>query len=159
MDVESFSEIESEFNARVERIVWCTVATTDRKGRLRSRLLHPIWEAKTENPRGWIMTGRNSHKAKHIEVNPHITLTYWDPQHEQVYADCHAQWNDNPDEKQRIWTLLTSTPEPYGYDPIGFWPEGPTSPDCGLLQLDPWRVEVSSLPDMMTGKPPKVWRA
>ncbi|MEM6703578.1 MAG: pyridoxamine 5'-phosphate oxidase family protein [Acidobacteriota bacterium] len=157
MDVASFGEIEGEFNQLVERIVWCTVATTDRKGRLRSRLLHPIWETTSEAPKGWIMTGRNSLKSKHIAVNPYITLSYWDPQHEQAYIDCHAAWNDDVAEKKRIWDLLLSSPEPYGYDPVAFW-EGPESPDCGLLELAPWRVEVSKLAEMMTGKPALVWR-
>lgn len=155
MDVNSFAEIEADFAERVARIVWCTVATTDRQGRLRSRLLHPIWEGS----KGWIMTGRQSHKAKHIESSPFVSLCYWDPQHEQVYADCRATWNDDVAEKERIWALFKSTPEPYGYDPVHFWPEGPTSPACGLLELDPWRIEVSSLGDMMAGKPARVWRA
>ena len=71
MDVGSFGEIEKEFNERTQRIVWCTVATIDRKGRPRSRILHPIWEGTT----GWI-TGRNSFKAKHLAANPYVSLSY-----------------------------------------------------------------------------------
>ena len=72
LDVTSFAEIEFEFNRRVERIVWCTFATSDSKGRLRSRMLHPIWDGST----GWIATGRHSFKAKHLESNPYVSLTY-----------------------------------------------------------------------------------
>ncbi len=154
MDVKDFSEIADDFHARVSRIVWCTVATTDRQGRLRSRILHPIWEG----PKGWIMTGRNTLKTKHLEASPWISLTYWDPQHEQVYADCKATWNDDEAEQERIWALFKETPEPYGYDPSIIWPDGPSSPECGLLELDPWRIEVSGLGAMMTGQPPRVWR-
>ena len=52
MDVNDFSEIEDEFNARVQRIVWCTVTTVDEEGRPRARILHPVWEGST----GWICT-------------------------------------------------------------------------------------------------------
>jgi general stress protein 26 len=154
MDVAAFSEIQDEFNERIERIVWCTVTTVDRKGRPRGRLLHPIWEGST----GWIATGRNSFKAKHLESNPHVSLAYWDPQHEQVYADCRAEWVDDPAEKARVWELFKATPAPMGYDLGLFWKEGPEDLGYGLLRLVPWRVELWSLQQMMQGAPPRVWR-
>jgi hypothetical protein len=46
-----------------------------------------------------------------------------------------------------------------GYDPAMFWPAGPASPEFGALKLEPWRIEVSSLMDMVQGKQPLVWRA
>ena len=88
MEVASFSEIADEFQARVARIVWCTVSTVDTKGRPRSRILHPIWEGST----GYIATSPNSLKAKHLAKNPYVSLSYWDQQHQQVYADCKAEW-------------------------------------------------------------------
>ena len=84
MEVAAFKDIEEEFMARVRRIVWCTVATVDRKGRPRTRILHPIWEGTT----GWIATGRHTLKTKHLAKNPHVSLSYWDQQHQQIYADC-----------------------------------------------------------------------
>ena len=69
--------------ARIKRIVWCSVATVDAKGRPRQRILHPIWEG----PVGWIATGRHSHKEKHLAKNPYVSLSYWDQQHQQVYVD------------------------------------------------------------------------
>lgn len=154
MDVAAFSEIEGDFKERVERVVWCTVTTVDRNGRPRGRLLHPIWEGST----GWIATGRTSFKAKHLEANPYVSLAYWDPQHQQVYADCRAEWVDDLAEKRRVWELFKSTPAPMGYDLAEFWKEGPEDPTYGLLKLVPWRVELWSIKDMMTGSPPKVWR-
>lgn len=85
MDVQ-FSDIEEEFLERIAKTVWCTMATVDRKGRPRSRIIHPIWEGST----GWILTGRNTLKTKHLEGTPYVSLTYWDPDHKQVYADCKA---------------------------------------------------------------------
>jgi general stress protein 26 len=154
MNVEKFSEVEAEFAARVGRIVWCTVATVDRQGRPRTRILHPIWEGST----GWIATGRHSHKERHLAANPYLSLSYWDRQHQQVYADCKGDWEDSAEEKRRIWELYKTTPPPLGYDPGTIWQDGPENPDYGLLKLTPWRIEVWSLNDMVAGKPPLVWR-
>ena len=154
MDVASFDEIKDEFNARVQRIVWCTFTTVDGQGRPRARMLHPVWEGST----GYIATGRDSFKASHIGANPYVSLSYWDPQHQQVYAECKAEWLDDAAEKQRIWDLFKNTPTPYGYDPAMFWPGGPGEAAFGVLKLTPWRLEISAIQNMMTGQPPKVWR-
>jgi general stress protein 26 len=152
--VSSFADIADEFNARVSRIVWCTVTTVDRKGRPRSRILHPVWDG----PTGWIATGRDSFKAKHLAKNPYVSASYWDQQHQQVYAECRAEWADDPTEKARVWDLIKNAPPPVGYDLSMFWPDGPTSPAFGALKLTPWRVELWSLPDMVQGKEPQIWR-
>jgi general stress protein 26 len=154
MDVASFADIEKEFSQRVCRIAWCSVATVDRKGRPRTRILHPLWEGST----GWILTGRQSHKAKHLARNPYISLCYWDPEQEQVYADCKTEWEDRPEEKKRLWELFKSTPFPVGYDPGLFWKDT-EDPTYGVLKLIPWRVELYSMAEMGGGHPPKVWRA
>jgi len=152
----SFDDIGAEFNARVARIVWCTVSTVDAKGRPRSRILHPIWEGST----GWIATGRNSHKAKHLARNPYVSLSYWDQQHQQIYADCKAEWVDDLAERRRIWDLYKNTPPPLGYDPaiIPVWKDGPESPEFGILKLTPWRIELYAINQMATGQEPSVWR-
>ena len=90
----------------------------------------------------------------------YVSLTYWDPQHQQVYAECRAEWEDSREEKARIWELYRSTPPPLGYDPamIPVWKDGPQSLEFGVLKLTPWRIELSSIQDMMAGQPPLVWR-
>ncbi|MBQ61607.1 MAG: pyridoxamine 5'-phosphate oxidase [Gammaproteobacteria bacterium] len=153
MDIDSFSVIEEEFDSRVRKIVWCTVCTLDRKERPRSRILHPIWEGKV----GWIATGRETLKTKHLAENSYVSLSYWDPDHEQVYADCKAQWDDDPVQRECIWALFKSTPEPVGYDPGVFW-KNYDDPAYGLLKLTPWRIELSGVVQMSQGKPPQVWR-
>jgi general stress protein 26 len=155
MTVSSFDDIKDEFQARIARIVWCTVATVDTRGRPRTRILHPIWEGST----GWIATGRHSLKEKHLVKNPYVSLGYWDQQHQQVYADCRAEWNDDDAEKRRIWDLYKNTPPPLGYDPAIIWRDGPGDPGYGLLKLSPWRIELYALKDLVTGAPPQVWRA
>jgi general stress protein 26 len=153
MDVASFAEIQEEFMNRVHRIVWCTVATVNRQGRIRSRILHPLWEGST----GWILTGRQSLKEKHLAHNPYVSLSYWDQQQQQIYADCKAEWEDSLAEKKRLWELFKTTPQPLGYDPGLFW-KSPEDPTFGLLKLTPWRIELSSLNDLIAGTPAKVWR-
>ena len=65
MEVENFSVIEEEFQKRIAKIVWCTFTTIDTQGRPRSRMLHPVWEGSC----GWIATGRQGLKAKHLANN------------------------------------------------------------------------------------------
>ena len=154
MEVATFAELEEPFMERVRRIAWCGVTTVDRAGRPRTRILHPIWEGST----GWIATGRQSHKAKHLAQNDHVSLCYWDPQHEQVYADCRAEWVDDLETRRRIWELYKSTPPPLGYDPAIIWP-APDHESFGLLRLTPWRVELSGLSDLTGQSEPLVWHA
>ena len=153
MDVASFAEIEDKFKETTQRVVWCTVTTMDRQNRPRSRILHPVWDGTT----GWIATGRESHKAKHIAHNPFVSLSYWDQQHEQVQAECKAEWADDQAAKDQLWNLLKTTPEPVGYDPVAFWPSA-EDPSFGALKLTPWRIEIWSVGAMSSGEPPQVWR-
>ena len=154
-EAKTFEEIASRFDERVRRIVWCTVTTLDTQGRPFSRILHPIWERST----GWIATGRQTLKAKHLAGNPLVAVSYWDPQHDTVIAQCRAEWCDDAATKRRIWDLLASTPPPVGYDPSLFFAGGPDAPDYGVLRLTPLRIELWAAEDMQQGRRPLVWRA
>jgi general stress protein 26 len=141
---DDFSGMADEFLARVFRIVWCNVATVDGKGRPRSRILHPYWEA-TPNPTGWILTRRSSFKGTHISQNPYVSCAYVADIQQPVYAECRASWIDDRSEKQRIWDLFAQAPTPMGYDPGSIF--GPVdNPETGLLRLDPWRIQVEQIP-------------
>ena len=153
-DIKSFDEIEAEFQRRVQRIAWASVATMDRQGRPRTRILHPIWEGST----GWILTNRHSHKEKHLAGNPYVSVSYWDPQHEQIHIDAKAEWADEMPDKRRIWELYKNTAPPLGYDPALIWNGGVETEELGLLKLSPWRVELWSIGDMAGGMKPRVWR-
>jgi hypothetical protein len=48
--------VDDAFATIAHRIVWCTVATVDRRGRPRSRILHPYWERADDGLVGWITT-------------------------------------------------------------------------------------------------------
>lgn len=155
---QDFAELQPEFMRRVARIVWCTVATIDRSGNPRTRILHPIWEIVDGAPVGYIATGRHSLKEKHIARNPYVSLSYWDPAQEQVYVDAKAEWSDAPAERQRIWDFFKNTPPPLGYDPGMIWAGGPLADDFGVLRLIPSRVELWSLDALANRQPPQVWR-
>lgn len=147
MEVQDPSEIQDEFEKRVRRAVWATVTTVD-------GILHPIWEGTT----AWIATGPNSFKAKHLAKNPYVFVSYRDPQHELVFAECKAEWAGDPDEKEPVWDLVKSQAEPYGYDPGLFFKAGPRDPSFGALRLTPWRIELFSIKHMMQGAHATVWR-
>ena len=154
IDISSFEEIRAEFMRRVEQVVWCSMATNDARNRLRSRIVHPVWEGAS----GWILTRRHSPKEKHLAHNPYVSLSYWDPRQQQVHVEAVAEWVDADAEKRRVWDLVKKTPEPVGYDPALIWNAGPADPTYGVLKLTPWRIEVSSLAELMTGKA-MIWKA
>ncbi|MCI0490872.1 MAG: pyridoxamine 5'-phosphate oxidase family protein [Blastocatellia bacterium] len=112
MQVSSFSEIEEEFLERVHSMVWCSAATLDTRNRLRSRILHPLWEGNT----AWVGTRRHSLKAKHLAHNPYMSLAYIADVAKPVYVDCTARWEDDLAVKKRIWEKFKHTPPPLGFD-------------------------------------------
>jgi general stress protein 26 len=156
-----FSDLEPEFMKRVARVVWCSMATVDRQDRPRMRIAHPIWEVADGKPLGYWSTFPRSLKAKHIARNPNVSLTYWDPVHEQIYVEAKADWLDAPEDRQRVWDLYKNTPEPLGSDLAvwGFWKAGPQGKNFGVLRLQPTRVEMFSIGDLMSRRPPTVWKA
>ena len=147
--------VQDEFIATAHRIVWCGVATVDRRGRPRSRILHPIWERDGDGVRGWVVTRRSPLKTAHLARTPYLTCTYWDATHDVAIADCHAAWDEDRDEHARVWALYADAPAPLGYDFHQIWPGGPRSDGAALLRLDPWRLHVA---DAMTVATPRVWR-
>jgi hypothetical protein len=149
IEIGSFTEIEEEFQERVARMVWCNVATVDRQGRPRSRVLHPIWDG----PIGWIGTFPTSFKARHITNNPCVSLAYVSDITKPVYADCVASWEDDLLVKLNVWNLFASTPEPLGYDPT-FVFGAHDDPRFGLLKLVPWRIQLDDIPPGTR----RVWR-
>lgn len=141
MKVQGFTELAPEFTKRVQQMVWCSAATVDAQGRPRSRILHPIWEGSV----GWITTRRHSFKEGHLAQTPYLSLAYVADAAKPVYADCHAEWMDDVNEKRRIWDLIAATPAPVGFDPAPIYGSA-EDPGFGLLRLSPWRIEVATPP-------------
>ncbi|HVL26418.1 MAG TPA: pyridoxamine 5'-phosphate oxidase family protein [Thermomicrobiales bacterium] len=150
-EYDDFVEFEPEFRERVDRMVWCTVATVDTKGRPSTRLLHPNWEGRT----GWIGTHKSSSKRLHLANNPYVSLAYVSDVVHPVYVEATATWEDDPAVKQHVWNLFLNTPEPLGYDPaVSFI--APDHENFGVLRIDPWKITLATL----AGDPwQKIWRA
>jgi len=140
MEVLHFEDIQTEFMNRVSEAVYCSAATVDRKGRPRSRIMHPIWDGLI----GWAISWPQSHKRKHLQVNPYVSLGYVHDRDKPVYVDCRAEWVDEDSEKLRIWELYKNTPPPLGFDPEPHY--GTIHHQYfGLLKFTPWRIELGSL--------------
>ena len=140
MEVKTFQEIQIEFMRRVIQAVYCNMATVDRKGRPRSRMLHPVWDG----PIGWVISWPASHKTKHLQANSYVSLAYIHEIEKPVYVDCRAQWVEDESEKVRIWELHKSLPSPLGFDPEPHY--GSIHHEYyGLLKFTPWRIELGNL--------------
>ena len=149
MEISSFTEIEATFTERIQRMVWCNVATVDRRNRPRSRILHPLWEGTT----GWITTRRNMHKARHLAHNPFVSLAYIADVARPVYIDCQSEWVEDLDQKQHVWQLCLKTAPPLGFDPGPIY-ERVDHPDFAVIKLIPWRIDLVNPPAEHL-----VWRA
>ena len=139
----SLTETAPSFVDMAHQIVWCSVATVDRRGRPRSRVLHPMWQWDGQSLHGWIATGPTPQKLAHLEQSPHVSCTYWAPSQDTCTADCEATWFFDDDTCTEVWQLLANAPAPVGYDPamIPAWSK-PTDESFAALRLDPWRLRV-----------------
>lgn len=137
------AEVGPAFVEMAHRIVWASVATVDRRGRPRSRVLHPIWEWDGAKLVGWIGTGPTPLKRAHLEHTPHLSANYWSPAQDTCVAECRAAFAFDLATRERVWNLLKDGPPPVGYDPaiIPGW-DAPGSPSFAALRLDPWRLRV-----------------
>lgn len=136
-------QVAPAFVEMAHRIVWCSVATVDGRGRPRSRVLHPIWEWDGDVLVGWIATAPTPVKRAHLEQSPHLSCNYWDTTHDTSVAECRAEWVTDDEGCTRVWELFANAPEPVGYDPsiIPNW-NAPTDPAFAALRLEPWRLRV-----------------
>jgi hypothetical protein len=149
--------VDDAFVAIAHRIVWCTVATVDRRGRPRSRVLHPYWERTPDGLVGWITTRPTPLKRAHLARSPHVSCSYWDATHDAAVAECDAEWVVDPATRAHAWELFRAAPEPLGHDPYSIWPAGPEDPDAGVLRLRPWRVRVATMETLLGRSKPLVW--
>ena len=149
----TLAEIAPTFVEIAHRIVWVGVATVDTAGKPRTRVLHPVWEWDGSSLVGWIATDPTSLKAKHLAQTPHVSLTYWDAQHDYASADCDTSWHDDDATKRWLWDRFEQAPPPLGYDPriIPGWASGLPNEHFGALRLDPVRLRTFQM-----GAPPTV---
>jgi general stress protein 26 len=141
--VNTLAETAPAFVQMAHQIVWASVATVDRNGRPRSRILHPIWQWDGEQIVGWIATGPTPIKRAHLKNSPYVSVNYWTPTHDTCVAEGQASWALDNETRQMVWDLFLHGPEPVGYDPkiVPAW-TGPTVDAFGVLKLEPWRLRV-----------------
>jgi hypothetical protein len=148
-----------DFVEIAHRVIWCSIATVDARGRPRSRVLHPLWErADDASVTGWVTTRTTPLKVAHLAATPFVSCSYWSAEHDTAVAECHAAWETELDETRRVWELFRSASAPLGHDPWAIWPDGPTSADAGLLRLRPWLLVTRRLAAMVAGERPRTWR-
>ncbi|NKB98121.1 MAG: pyridoxamine 5'-phosphate oxidase family protein [Pseudomonadales bacterium] len=155
----TLAEISAPFIEMAHKIVWCNVATVDKKGRPRSRVLHPIWEQTDAGLVGWIATGPTPTKVAHLEHSSFVSCNYWSPEQDTCVAECSAEWVTDAETKKYVWDSLKNGPEPVGYDPamIPGW-DNPDSPGYLPLKLTPWRIRVMPGAAMLTGEGILTWQ-
>ena len=146
----------SGFVAIAHRVVWCTLATVDRHGRPRSRLVHPVWIMDEGGPVGRVASRRSSPKGAHLAATPYASCSYWDAAHDVAVAECHAAWDPVP---ARSWAVFAAFAPPVGFDPASVFPGGTGSADAGVLVLRPWRLRWGRAADLAAGRPQAVWTA
>jgi len=141
--MDELSQVAPAFVEMAHRIVWCSAATVDRRGRPRSRVLHPIWDWDGTKLGGWIATGPTPLKRAHLAESPYVSLNYWTESQDTCVAECRAEWAFDDETRTRVWDLFVNTPAPVGYDPavIPGW-EKPTDDAFAALRLEPWRLRV-----------------
>ena len=83
----TLNEIAPAFIDMAHRIVWCSAATVDAKGRPRARVLHPIWQWDGAELTGWIATGPTPIKRAHLAASPHLSCNYWSPNQDTCVAE------------------------------------------------------------------------
>jgi len=139
----SIAETGPAFVEMAHSIVWASVASVDRKGRPRSRVLHPIWHFEDGALGGWVATGPTPLKRAHLEHSPFVSVNYWATNQDTCVAECRATWHFDLETRERIWDLFKSTPAPVGYDPaiIPGWTK-PGDDAFAAWKLEPWRVRV-----------------
>lgn len=139
----ALSDVAPAFVEMAHRIVWCSAASVDGKGRPRSRVLHPLWEWDGTRLVGWIATGPTPTKRAHLKASPYLSLNYWAANHDTCVAECQAEWCFDDATRTRVWDAFKAAPAPVGYDPamIPGW-DGPTAASFAALKLTPWRLRV-----------------
>lgn len=139
----SFDQIREEFVRRAHTAVWCSLATVDKQGRPRSRVIHPIWD--DDGATGYIGTYRDSYKGTHLANNPNVSLAYIADIARPLYVEAVAAWADDADTRHRVWTMFKEAVPPLGYDPAPIF-ISPDHPRFGVLKLTPWRIQVETNP-------------
>jgi hypothetical protein len=142
--VSSLNVVAPAFIQMAHRTIYATLATVDRHGRPRSRIVHPYWTWDGRSMTGWVATSPTPVKRDNLKRNPYVSVTYWSPGHDTCTAECRCAWVSDDWARVEVWNLLKNAPPPVGYDPaiVPIWSAGPTAESFAALRLRPWRLRV-----------------
>jgi hypothetical protein len=144
--VAPFSAVAPAFAAMANRMVYCTLATVDRRGRPRTRMVHALWEWDGTSLVGWVGSMVTPMKRAHLEKTPYVSCGYWNgvEEYDTCTAECRAELLLDAESKREGWERFKAVPPPLGYDPaiIPQWQDGPESPAWGVMRLEPWHLRV-----------------
>lgn len=111
------------------------------------RAVTPTYEGAT----AYIATDPQSPKVRQILDNPLVDLMHWTSDFRHVNLRGRADMIDDEETKRRLWDL-------FAYNLADYF-ESDDKPPYGLMRIEPFRIEITSLQRAATGKPPKVWRS
>lgn len=99
-------------------------------------VVRPISPIVEDDMSVWVITFDSSRKVKQIRQNPRICLAFVEhPAGEKAATVLgRAEIVDSLDEKKRIWSLVS-------WDPLQFFPDGPTSDELCLLKIATEKIE------------------
>ena len=157
VDTAAGTAVLESFVAVAHRVVWASVATVDRRGRPRSRMLHPYWQRTGDALVGWVFTRPTPVKLAHLAASPFASCSYWDPAgYETAVAECHAALVGDAATRRLVWELFAGADEPLGYDPRILGVDGPLDERIAVLRLDPWRLATGGA---LPSTPRRTWIA
>lgn len=138
---EQLNEIERikkvrELSEKIKDIKVAMVTTSTLEGDSRSRPMHTL-EIKDDGVI-WFLTSKESNKAKEIEANPIISLSYSDLNN-NLYVSLSgvASLTDDQMKIDELWTEMFKA----------WFPAGKTDPNITLLRIDPTKAEYWDTPN------------
>ncbi|AXB48118.1 pyridoxamine 5'-phosphate oxidase [Amycolatopsis albispora] len=144
-------EVVAEFVRVAHRVVWCSMATVDRLGRPRSRVVHPYWEQTGDGLIGWVTARPTPLKRAHLARTPYVSCSYWDPMHEIAVAECEAEYAGSPENRRHVWELFGAADPPLGFDLRILGVDEPLDERFTVVRLRPWRLRTAELAWRRTG--------
>jgi general stress protein 26 len=134
-------EIAPRFVEMARGIQMAVVATVDRRGRPRSRVMQPVWSWDGSQLTGWVSSATGDPKMDDLRRTPAVSLTYWNPQQDTCTADCEVEQVTDDAGRAAAWQRFLTTPG--GFDPAIHpdW-DSPASPTFGVLRLTPTALRV-----------------
>ena len=119
------------------------MATVDRDGRPRTRIVHPVWEDNT----AWMTSLRVGPKAEDLDRMPYVSLAYVGDPLKPAYAECVASWVDDRNERIAIWERIAAIPEPLGYNTETMFGSY-DFPNLTRLRLAAWKIRLTVAGDV-----------